>query len=102
MSFEYCIEMSKLKRRATNGEDIFGSVQDVYLNSFLKGIAMEAVDDCEHFVTYYHTVMGWMMQQTRDTKEFVCREYFINKAKVQYVSNFEMLIVGDKQYCIQN
>lgn len=90
--------MQKLIRRVESGEDVFSSIQDRYLESFLKTIVRETVDNADHFVTYYHAVVTWMLKQNRETKEFICREYFLNQSKIRYALNFGVVIVGDRSF----
>lgn len=98
MSFDYVIEMQKLIRRVESGEDVFSSIHDRYLESFLKAVVRETVDSADNFVTYYYAVVTWMLKQNRETKEFICREYFLNRSEIRYALSFGMVIVGDRGF----
>lgn len=92
------IEMQKLKRRIDAGEDIFSLISDRQLESFLKAVARETIDSIDHFVKYYYAVVAWMLEQSRETKEFICREFFLNESEIRYALSFGVMFVGDRSF----
>lgn len=68
------------KRRVENGEDIFDSIDEFYINMFILDLSAEVITG-HYFVEDYHHLKDGLRSLDKSQKVDICRRYFIKHQK---------------------
>lgn len=77
------------KRRVENGEDIFDSIDESYINMFILDLSAEIITG-HYFVEDYHHLKDGLRSLDKSKKIDICRRYFIKHQK-PYFDKYERI-----------
>lgn len=91
--------MNDYRDRVDSGEDIFDSVDDIYLNIFIKDMAMISAPT-EDFIGSYHSIVNGLREKDRVIKIDILRRYFIQHENAVFDLCTNTLTLGDTLYTL--
>lgn len=68
------------KRQVENGEDIFDSIDEFYVNMFILDLSAEIITG-HYFVEDYHHLKDGLRALDKSAKVDICKRYFIRHQK---------------------
>lgn len=91
--------MNDYRDRVDSGEDIFDSIDDIYLNIFIKDMAMISAPT-EDLPGSFHAIVNGLREKDRVTKIDILRRYFIQHENTVFDLCTNTLTVGDTLYTL--
>ena len=91
--------MNDYRKRVENGEDIFEEIEDVYLNNFIKDMAMKSAPT-EDFTGSFHDIVNGLREKDRVIKIDILRRYFIQQENTVFDLCTNTLTIGDTLYTL--
>ena len=91
--------MNDYRERVDGGEDIFEEIEDVYLNNFIKDMALISAPT-EDFTGSFHDIVNWLREKDRVIKIDILRKYFIQHENAVFDLCTNTLTIGDTLYTL--
>ena len=91
--------MNDYRERVDSGEDIFNDIDDVYLNNFIKDMAMISAPT-EDFTGSFHDIVNGLLEKDRVIKIDILRKYFIQHENAVFDLCTNTLTIGDTLYTL--
>lgn len=91
--------MNDYRERVNGGEDIFGEIEDVYLNNFIKDMALISAPT-EDFTGNFHDIVNGLREKDRVIKIDILRKYFIQHENAVFDLCTNTLTIGDTLYTL--
>ena len=91
--------MNVYRYRVDSGEDIFDSIDDIYLNIFIKDMAMRSAPT-EDFTGSFHDIVNGLREKDRVIKIDILRRYFIQHENAVFDLCTNTLTIGDTLYTL--
>lgn len=99
IDFNKLMTMNDYRERVNDGEDIFEEIEDVYLNNFIKDMAMVSAPT-EDFTGSFHDIVNGLREKDRVIKIDILRRYFIQHENAVFDLCTNTLTIGDKLYTL--
>ena len=91
--------MNDYRERVNCGEDIFEEIEDVYLNNFIKDMAMVSAPT-EDFTGSFHDIVNGLCEKDRVIRIDILRRYFIQHENAVFDLCTNTLTIGDTLYTL--
>lgn len=91
--------MNEYRDRVDGGEDIFEEIEDVYLNNFIKDMALISAPT-EDFIGSFHDIVNELREKDRVIKIDILRKYFIQHENAVFDLCTNTLTIGDTLYTL--
>lgn len=91
--------MNDYRERVNGGEDIFEEIEDVYLNNFIKDMALISAPT-EDFTGSFRDIVNGLREKDRVIKIDILRKYFIQHENAVFDLCTNTLTIGDTLYTL--